>query len=352
MIEQIGSPLPFTAFYTTLGIGTTGLTVTIDVYRNSSLVIASGTVTEIGGGFYTYTLSSGTNTIEGIYAGVFKTSTTTVDQQHVAMAWEVGKAGVEFLDTAISSRLPTSGYTIPDNTTIGNIYTTVQTIPTNPLLTTDVRLNNLDTTISSRSTLTANDVWSYATRTLSSFGTLVSDIWSNVTRTLTSGGGGGASAADVWSYATRTLTQTAEQIIQSLTDNTDINVYKSTTFDVTLQNLPDFTGWQRVWFTVKDSINFETPDSESIIQVQLTATGTASDGLLWINKSSAIPTDGHLLIPDTTTVGLYVDADVTGNLPPKTLYYGIKYLNSVGDVVSLSEGGKFVINYSTSKKVS
>ena len=32
------------------------------------------------------------------------------------------------------------------------------------------------------------DVWSYATRTLSSFGTLVADIWSNTTRTVTNSG--------------------------------------------------------------------------------------------------------------------------------------------------------------------
>lgn len=49
------------------------------------------------------------------------------------------------------------------------------------------KLDNLDATVSSRSTLTASDVWSYATRTLTSFGTLVSDIWANITRTLTSG---------------------------------------------------------------------------------------------------------------------------------------------------------------------
>jgi hypothetical protein len=65
----------------------------------------------------------------------------------------------------------------------------VNAIPTNPLATNDARLNNLDATISSRSTLTAAQVWANSTRTLSSFGTLVSDIvssvWSAGTRTLT-----------------------------------------------------------------------------------------------------------------------------------------------------------------------
>ena len=45
----------------------------------------------------------------------------------------------------------------------------------------------LDAAITSRSTLTAQQVWEYATRTLSSFGTLAADVWNSVTRTLTSG---------------------------------------------------------------------------------------------------------------------------------------------------------------------
>jgi hypothetical protein len=49
----------------------------------------------------------------------------------------------------------------------------------------DSRLANLDSTVSSRSSHTAADVWAVTTRTLSSFGSLVSDIWENATRTLT-----------------------------------------------------------------------------------------------------------------------------------------------------------------------
>lgn len=53
----------------------------------------------------------------------------------------------------------------------------------------DTRIANLNATVSSRSTLTAQQVWEYATRTLSSFGTLVADaaaaVWASVTRSLT-----------------------------------------------------------------------------------------------------------------------------------------------------------------------
>lgn len=53
------------------------------------------------------------------------------------------------------------------------------------------QFGRLDATVSSRSTLAAADVWNYATRTLTSFGTLVSDtanaVWTAVTRTITGG---------------------------------------------------------------------------------------------------------------------------------------------------------------------
>lgn len=64
-------------------------------------------------------------------------------------------------------------------------------------------VDNVNATISSRSTLTATDVWSHATRTLTSFGTLVADVWSYATRTLTLSP---LNASDVWTYATRELT--------------------------------------------------------------------------------------------------------------------------------------------------
>jgi len=53
----------------------------------------------------------------------------------------------------------------------------------------DNRIANLDATISSRSALTAQQVWEYGTRTLSSFGSLVADaaaaVWGSLTRSLT-----------------------------------------------------------------------------------------------------------------------------------------------------------------------
>jgi len=75
----------------------------------------------------------------------------------------------------------------------------------------DSRLANLDAAVSSRSSLTAQQVWEYTTRSLTTFGTLASDVasavWGATTRTLTGFGSLVAdAAAAVWGAASRTLT--------------------------------------------------------------------------------------------------------------------------------------------------
>jgi hypothetical protein len=87
------------------------------------------------------------------------------------------------LDTTVGSRAPAS-------TALSNATWTDARA---------AKLDNLDATISSRSTLTASDVWGHASRTLTSFGTLVSDIWGYSTRTLTSFG---TLVNDIWGYTT------------------------------------------------------------------------------------------------------------------------------------------------------
>ena len=70
----------------------------------------------------------------------------------------------------------------------------------------DAIKSDTESIITTLSTLVA-DVWSYTTRTLTSFGTLIDDIslsvWSYTTRTITAGG---ITAAEIWAYITRTLT--------------------------------------------------------------------------------------------------------------------------------------------------
>jgi len=113
MIEQVSNSVKFLAFYTASKQGKTGLTVTVDIYDPSgSQIVTGGSATAIGGGLYSYTLSTN-NSAEGEYAAVFKTTDSTVDSQHIPSLWVLGRAGVENLDAATSSRLAGASYTAP-----------------------------------------------------------------------------------------------------------------------------------------------------------------------------------------------------------------------------------------------
>lgn len=104
MLEQVSTSVKFLAFFTASKQGKTGLTVTVDLYDPSGTqIVTGGNATAIGGGLYSYTLSTN-NSAEGEYAAIFKTSDTTVDAQHIPSLWVLGRAGVENLDAAVSSR--------------------------------------------------------------------------------------------------------------------------------------------------------------------------------------------------------------------------------------------------------
>ena len=104
MLEQVSTSVKFVAFYTASKTGKTGLTVTVDLYDPSGTqIVTDGSATAIGGGLYSYTLSTN-NSAEGEYAAIFKTSDSTVDSQHIPSLWVLGRAGVENLDASVSSR--------------------------------------------------------------------------------------------------------------------------------------------------------------------------------------------------------------------------------------------------------
>lgn len=102
---KIAESIRIAAFFVESKVGKTGLTVTVDVYRNGTEVVTGASATDRGDGFYDYVLDGATVVTEaGTYYYVFKTSTSTVDQQHVPGVMLVGMAGVEHLDADISSR--------------------------------------------------------------------------------------------------------------------------------------------------------------------------------------------------------------------------------------------------------
>lgn len=132
MLEQVSTSVKFLAFFTSSKQGKTGLTVTIDIYDPSGTqIVTGGSATAVGGGLYAYTLSS-SNSSEGEYAAIFKTTDSTVDSQHIPSLWVLGRAGVENLDAATSTRLASSGYTAPANSDISAIKSKTDNLPSDP----------------------------------------------------------------------------------------------------------------------------------------------------------------------------------------------------------------------------
>jgi hypothetical protein len=178
MLEKTSTSVKFLAFYTASKQGSSGLTVTVDVYDPSGTkIVDASAATELAGGLYTYTLSS-SNSSAGEYVAIFKTADANVDAQHVPSLWSLGRAGVENLDASVSSRLADADYTAPTAApTVADIRTELDANST--------KLANLDATISSRSTLTAEQVNAEADTALADVGltSTITDRLANVATT-------------------------------------------------------------------------------------------------------------------------------------------------------------------------
>jgi hypothetical protein len=132
MLEQVSNSVKFLAFFSASKQGKTGLTVTVDIYNPSGTqIVTAGSATALGGGLYAYTLSTD-NSSEGEYAAIFKTTDSTVDAQHIPSLWVLGRAGVENLDAATSTRLAGSAYTAPANSDVAAIKAKTDNLPSDP----------------------------------------------------------------------------------------------------------------------------------------------------------------------------------------------------------------------------
>lgn len=89
---RIGDDIQFGAHFIATKQGSTGLTVTVDVWRDGTEVVTGGSATERGDGLYAYTLAGASVTAAGLYVAVLKTTDSDVDQQHIAHAVHVTPA--------------------------------------------------------------------------------------------------------------------------------------------------------------------------------------------------------------------------------------------------------------------
>lgn len=181
-IEQINNGIRFRfAFQKADGTGgKTGLTDLRINVRGPSSTILTGfvtTLTEVDAtnfpGLYEYVLSGASVTVEGEYTAVAKTADATVVSQTEWSQWTVGRAGIENIDAAITSRLAptTAGRTL--NVSAGGVGDAhVLTIADGAIADTTFAPDALDAT-AELSTDAIDDI--------------VAAVWAATTRTLTAG---------------------------------------------------------------------------------------------------------------------------------------------------------------------
>jgi hypothetical protein len=206
---------------------------------------------------------------------------------------------------------------------------------------------NLDAAVSTRSTLTAAQVWANATRTLTSFGTLVADVWSYVTRTLTSGGGG-ATPAQIWDYLLTNIlttgsigklikdklnliTTTTEITVDSPINGGMLTITRAVSLDSGLVDVTVPAGWTKCYVTAKKDKDDE--DSAALFQLVESNPGAGSDGLLRLNGKEVGANEGTLLVDeDNNQIQFTLTDNATAELKAKqTGSWDVKFLVTGGN---------------------
>lgn len=229
-IEQTGNSLKFTSFFRTAsdGFGKTGLVaataITVDVYNPAGThIVTAATPVEVGDGWYSYTLASGSVVTSGEYLAVFKTSDATCFPRHVDDSWSVGRAWVA----------------------------------------------NIDTSVSSRSSITASSVWNYATRNLTDFGAALANPSVTPTVSATGGGASGGLLQAGNYYVKYTFYNAAGETLPSAS-STVFTVASGNIPQVTLPSLPTGATGINIYLTAANGV----PGSETLYKTGVTGTTT------------------------------------------------------------------------------
>lgn len=262
--------------------------------------VSSGFV-EIGGGAYLWTYAS----MPDAQRGAVKFY-QAADPSTILASAEITPEEHENADVKTSTRSTLTAANVWDAATSG--LTTAGSIG-------KLLVDNIDTALSGLSTLTAAGVWSYGTRTLTSFGSL---------------------AASIWSYTTRTLTQDAGSLTSAIAGG-DITITRAVTFDGI--EIPDLTipgTWTSCYFTVKESLR--DADSAALIQIVVSNPGAGTDGLKYLNGAAATAAQGALVVGGSS-VTITIHDDATAELEDaQDLSYDVKFLLSSGKSQLATQG--------------
>lgn len=149
MLCQPGDTVRFLSFFqdSTTGLGVTGLTVAVNVNRGTTNAVSAGSATALDAtnqpGVYYYDYA-----VPAAYYGTLLAyfSTATSVSQRGLVSLYISVSWLANIDTTISSRLATSGYTAPDNSSITTLTSRLTSTRAGYL----DNLTNLDAAVSSR----------------------------------------------------------------------------------------------------------------------------------------------------------------------------------------------------------
>ena len=146
---------------------------------------------------------------------------------------------------------------------------------------------------------------------------------------------------DVWTYASRTLTQSVASVASAVAGGT-ITITRGDTLSAEITDIGALTDYVSIDWSVKTELT--DSDDDAILRVRLNATGL-NDGLLRVNGAAAADeTKGSIVVDDEPTgdITITVDATITDDLVVNDLYYDIQLIKAAS-VTTLSIGPATIV---------
>lgn len=126
---------------------------------------------------------------------------------------------------------------------------------------------------------------------------------------------------------------------------------RGATYTFPLTDLTFGATWNRVVFAIKTDIQMDLDDEYSMIFIQITNGGDASDGLIWINGTEPDVTQqaqASLTVNQGAgTLTIYMDEEITQLIPKGNHNYAAKEEQSGGDEIIRAQGTFVVEQFAT-----
>jgi len=137
---------------------------------------------------------------------------------------------------------------------------------------------------------------------------------------------------DVWTYATRTLT-TAAGTVDSAVSGSTITLRRGDTLSASITGIGDISARTKLWFTVK--VKKTDADATAIVQIEETA------GMVYFNGAAAsVAANGSITVDDAVTGNITIAIEETETddlVANRNLHYDVQMLTASG-VTTMCEG--------------